>query len=310
MPEFEQAVDAIVTGDEAALARVLAANPELAQARSTRGHRSTLLHYVSANGVEDFRQKTPPNIVAIAELLLKAGADVSAESDAYAGHATTLSLTATSVHPENAGVQIALLELLLSHGATLDGMDGASVVNSCLANGRGQAAVFLAHRGARLDFEGAAGTGRLDIVVSLFDAARMPDAFAWACEFGHTPIVEFLLDKGMDAGAKLRWHHGQTGLHWAASGGQAGTVEVLLKRGARVDATDDTYGATPLGWALHAWTTSPPSARLAGHYQVVALLLAAGAKAHPCWLAHEKVRSDARMLALLHGDGEARCQSR
>jgi hypothetical protein len=27
---------------------------------STRAHRSTLLHYISANGVEDFRQKTPP----------------------------------------------------------------------------------------------------------------------------------------------------------------------------------------------------------------------------------------------------------
>ena len=41
--------------------------PSCARARSTREHRSTLLHYVSANGVEDFRQKTPKNIVEITE---------------------------------------------------------------------------------------------------------------------------------------------------------------------------------------------------------------------------------------------------
>ena len=37
--------------------------PELIRQRSSREHRSTLLHYVSANGIEDFRQRTPPNIV-------------------------------------------------------------------------------------------------------------------------------------------------------------------------------------------------------------------------------------------------------
>ena len=58
-----------------------------------REHRSTLLHYVSANGVEDFRQKTPANIVEITRLLLKAGADVNAESESYGGRSTTLGLT-------------------------------------------------------------------------------------------------------------------------------------------------------------------------------------------------------------------------
>ena len=77
MPNFEAAVDAIVGGDVAALARLLHDHPELARARSTRAHRSTLLHYVSANGVEDFRQKTPANILEITKLLLKAGADVA-----------------------------------------------------------------------------------------------------------------------------------------------------------------------------------------------------------------------------------------
>lgn len=62
--------------------RLLHDHPELVRARSTREHRSTLLHYVSANGVEDFRQKTPKNILDITKLLLTAGADVNAESGA------------------------------------------------------------------------------------------------------------------------------------------------------------------------------------------------------------------------------------
>ena len=61
------AVDAVVTGDVAALERLLRENPELVRARSTREHRATLLHYVAANGVEDYRQKTPRNAVEIAK---------------------------------------------------------------------------------------------------------------------------------------------------------------------------------------------------------------------------------------------------
>src|SRR5262249_5522875 len=73
---FATVGDAIVNGDAATLRSLLQAHPELVQARSAREHRSTLLHYVSANGVEDFRQKTPKNIVEITKLLLDAGADV------------------------------------------------------------------------------------------------------------------------------------------------------------------------------------------------------------------------------------------
>src|SRR5436305_1473601 len=68
--KFEHAADAIVSGDIDALRRLLDESPELIRQRSSREHRSTLLHYVSANGVEDFRQRTPPNIVEIARLLL------------------------------------------------------------------------------------------------------------------------------------------------------------------------------------------------------------------------------------------------
>jgi hypothetical protein len=159
--KFELAVDAIVNGDVTTLSKLLRDNPELVRARSTREHRSTLLHYISANGIEDFRQKTPKNIVEIANLLLEAGADVNAESDAYGGRSATLGLTATSCHPEEAGVQIPLMELLIDRGAIIEGPDGGSAVVGCLHNGRGEAAELLAKHGARLDLEGAAGVGRL-----------------------------------------------------------------------------------------------------------------------------------------------------
>jgi ankyrin repeat protein len=318
--KFEAAVDAVVRGDLATLEKLLSENPELVRARSAREHRSSLLHYVSANGVEDFRQKTPKNIVEITKLLLKAGADVNAESDAYGGRSTTLGLTATSWHPENAGVQLPLMELLIDHGAIIDGPDGGSAVNGCLHNGRGEAAEFFASRGARLDLEGAAGVGRLDLVErflrddgSLKSPAteqQMKDGFAWACEFGRTGVADLLLQKGMQVDGKLR-HDGQTGLHWAAYGGHVETVKLLLERGAPVDAKDESYGGTPLGWALYAWgNATEREAERVRYYEVVALLARAGAKLVPQWYeddedrrrAATKMRSDPRMLAALRGE--------
>jgi ankyrin repeat protein len=321
---FEAAADAIVNGDLETLTKLLNENPELVRARSTREHRSTLLHYVSANGVEDFRQKTPQSITEITKLLLKAGADVNAESGAYGGGSTTLGLTATSWHPENAGVQLALMDVLIGHGATIDGPDGGSAVNGCLQNGRGEAAEFFASRGALLDLEGAAGVGRLDVVKGFFNddgslkqpttQQQLKDAFAWACEFGRASVVDFLLQRGMEIDAKLK-HDGQTGLHWAALHGHAGTTKLLLQRGATVDAKDESYGGTALGWALYGWGSSPQPAELRStggggrHYEVVALLVRAGAKLDPEWFeddedrrrAAEKARSDPRMAAALRG---------
>jgi hypothetical protein len=118
--QLEAAADAVIRGDSKTLKRLLRDDPQLVRARSTREHRATLLHYVSANGVEGYRQKTPANIVEIAELLLKAGAEVDAEADVYGGGATALGLVATSVHPYRAGVQNPLMQLLLDHGAEID----------------------------------------------------------------------------------------------------------------------------------------------------------------------------------------------
>src|SRR3954467_7329562 len=239
--KFEQAADAIVSGDIVTLRRLLDESPELIRQRSSRAHRSTLLHYVSANGVEDFRQRTPPNIVDITRLLLDRGADVNAESDAYAGRSMTLGLTATSVHPEAAGMQIELMELLLARGALIEIHPGEAV-RACLANGRPLAARFLASRGAYLDFENAAGVGRLDRVKELVATASQKElgkGFVWACAYGCNDVVEFLLGYGVDpaSGAGVD----MTGLHLAAHEGHLDTVKLLLAHNAPIEAMN-MYG--------------------------------------------------------------------
>jgi hypothetical protein len=308
---FEAAADAIVAGDLATLKQLLRDDPSLVHARSTREHRSTLLHYVAANGVENYRQKTPPNIVQITETLLDAGANVDADADMYGGDATTLELAATSIHPLRAGIQNALIDLLLERGAQLDRPGNAgrnvSIVNGCLANGRGAAAEHLAARGATLDLESASGVGRLDLVRTFFNPdgtlkpsateTQMRDGFTWACEFGRTDVVAFLLERGMDITAKLR-HHGNTGLHWASFGGHVSTVQLLLNRRAPLDPIDDAFGGTPLGWALHAWGNEPQGSP-DRYYRVVALLVAAGATVKPEWLQHPTIQADAKMVAAL-----------
>jgi ankyrin repeat protein len=202
------------------------------------------------------------------------------------------------------------MEILLGYGASLEGAvapdyTSGSIVNACLANGRPNAAEFLGRRGARLDLDGAAGVGRLDVVKSFFndegslrgDATKtqMELGFMWACGCGRTNVVEFLLEKGVDVSAGS---HGETGLHWAAYGGQLDIVKLLLEQKASLDIKDKSYNGTPLGWALYGWG-HPPETSGGRYYEVVALLVDAGATVASDWLADEKVRSDSRMLAAL-----------
>ena len=288
--EFERAADAVVNGDIATLHVMLRKNPALVHARSPRGHRSMLLHYVSANGIEDYRQKTPRNAAEIATLLLDAGAEVDAVADAY-GKSTTLGLTATSIHPLRAGLLIPLLELLLSRGASVDGAPGGwNPVNACLANGRKLGAEFLASRGATLDLEGAAGVGRLDLVRTFFNQdgslkanptrTQMESGFIWACEYGRAEVADFLLQMGVERSTCRQFK--LTGLHWAAASGDIGTVKALLKYKMPLEAKN-VWGGTPLGSAIWAATESDPNDPVwpkADWIPIVELLLEAGADVH------------------------------
>lgn len=280
---FESAADAIISGDAQILERLLREDPQLVRARSTREHNATLLHYISANGVENFRQKTPKNAVEIAEILLNAGAEVDGTAAVYRGACTTLELVATSVHPLRAGVQNALIEKLLDYGAAVDGApDGPGMIIHCLGNGCPQAAELLASRGAQLTLEGAAALGRLDVVKSFFNQDgslkenatkdQMSAGFRWACGYGRNDVVEFLLKRGIDIAA--HGDDGQAGLHWAAIGAHLDTIKLLLERDAPLEARN-MYGGTVLGQTL--WSAAH-GGETDVHVQIIESLVAAGAK--------------------------------
>src|SRR5262245_33792355 len=174
MSRFEAAVEAVVAGDVATLQTMLHEHPELARARSSRRHHATLLHYVAANGVEDERQKTPTNAVEVAKLLLDAGAEVDAVADMYDHKCTTMSMLVSSCHPEKAGLQVALAETLVDHGAALDGpgSEWQSALMTALRFGYQKTAQALARRGAPTDFlPAAAGLGQTADVIRLLPTA-------------------------------------------------------------------------------------------------------------------------------------------
>ncbi len=308
---FEAAADAIVCGDLTTLRQLLHDDTSLIRARSLRGHHSALLHYVGANGIEGFRQHTPPNAVAIAETLLDAGAEVDAVADVYRG-STTLGLVATSLHPKRAGVQQVLMQLLLDRGARLDHpavAGGPSLVRSCLANGRRDAADYLVSRGVPLDFVSAAMLGRLDVVRTYFDAdgklavtkAEMEKALVSPWNNGDSAVAAFLLDRGIDVNAQA---DGFTAVNMAATMGRAEAVRFFIARGAALDIRN-SYGGTSLGGALWGALNTPDN----GDYvAVIGALLAAGARIEPGmpeWWEKEASSAPAysRILQLLGSHG-------
>ncbi len=266
---FESAAEAVITGDQGALEALLRPNPGLVHARSTRitchdpaVHGATLLHYVAANGVEGYRQRSPPNAVAVARVLLDAGARPDALAGMYGGQAATLSMLVSSSPPADAGVQIPLLHALVDAGADVNGPDDAtawvSPLLTALVFGFRDAAEALVARGARvLELEAAAGLGRVAESAAIIPTATPLSrhrALAMAAQLGHGEVVGLLLDAGEDPD-RLNpegYHSHATPLHHAALAGHLAVVRLLVERGARLDLEDRLWRSTPLGWARHA----------------------------------------------------------
>ena len=263
--ELEAAADAVVAGDVDRLTALLDREPRLVTARSLRDHRSTLLHYVAANGVEQERQRSPQNAGAVAELLLRRGADPDALAFTYGGGPgqTTLNLAVTSVHPEEAGVTGDIVAALARGGAKVNGLDED---RTPLKEARRSAWPALLAAGANVDLVSAAALGRADEVKRFISAegvlapgatigpdVSFPDqrvkdrAFIEACASGHTEIADYLLRAG--ARIEAKGGEGMTGLHHAAWHCHLPTVRLLLARGAPTEAVND-YGGTVLDFVV------------------------------------------------------------
>lgn len=266
--QFETGVHAVITGDVDTLRALLNAEPGLVRARSVRRtchdptvHGATLLHYLAANGVEGYNQRSPKNAVDVARLLLDAGADPDALASMYGGQYATMSMLVSSSPPADAGVQVPLIDVLVDAGASVEALGSetwGSPLLTALRFGFLEAAEALVRRGARVDgLAAAAGMGRPA------DAARLlPDAdprsrhaaFALAAQLGHADVVRLLLDAGEDPDRyNPEGHHAHsTPLHQAALAGHDEVVRLLVERGARLDIEDTIYHATPIGWAEHS----------------------------------------------------------
>lgn len=272
---FEQAAEAIVSGNHNVLQRLLQRHPELIKARSRRQHRSTLLHYIAANGIEHHRQRTPSNAVEIAELLLENGAAPDATAGTYGGgdSQTTLALLVSSGWPYQAGLQGKLVKTLCRFGANPDGIQSNGLpLATALVFFYGETAKALAECGASVQHLLAAmSVGTPDDVDACFTARgrlrkqnfvyigfqlRRPQtrlemlgqAFAYAALCGNLSTMKHLASNygcPVDAPAD----RGIRALHLAAYRGHGKAVDWLLERGADPRILDQQWRSPPAVWA-------------------------------------------------------------
>jgi ankyrin repeat protein len=192
------------------------------------------------------------------------------------------------------GCSAELLELLLSHGADQDqpGPDGRSPFTLAAVEGRADLADLLLRYGAVDD---STDTDRFMAACQRADRAavqrqltqdpglsgrltgeQQAAALIRAADVGHTEAVALMLDLGFPVGAHDS-DDGATALHAAAYHGSAEVVQLLLARGADLEARDATWDSPPLEWAMVGSGERPADNPRPDWIAVVQALLEAGA---------------------------------
>lgn len=246
-PTFRRAVELIDEGDAKGLRQYLSDHPGLARQRvEFEGvnyfRNPTLLEFIAENPIR--RGKLPKNIVEVATVILDAGAEQSALND-------TLGLVVTGCVPRACDVQVPLIDLLCDRGADPDGAIVGAAVGFEL-----EAVKALLRRGARMTLPVAAALddiGQARKLLPNADAGQRHLALAVGSQYGHTEIVQLMLDAGEDPNRfnPVGAHSHSTPLHQAALNGHLEVVKLLIARGASTKMKDILFGGTPEGWANH-----------------------------------------------------------
>jgi len=186
-------VDAIKSGDVAALDQLLAATPSLASEPivDAKGTSRTPLHFV-VDWPGYF-----PNGPAIARRLIAAGADPSAP-------ASNTWHTETPLHGAASNDDVDVADALIDGGASLEATGGSiakgTPLDNAVAYGCWNVAHRLVARGARVDklwhAAGLGMLGRLEQLLGAATQAEIDDAFWQACHGGQLRAAELLLARG------------------------------------------------------------------------------------------------------------------
>lgn len=206
-PVATAAVDAIHTGDVAALRALLVANPGLVSARLRDTAKDgtvctrTLLHVV-ADWPGHF-----PHGAATVVALAQAGADVNARFEGP-HHETPLHWAASCD-------VVAVLDALLDAGANIEArgavIGGGTPLSDATAFAQWHAAFRLVERGAATTLFTASALGMQERVAAYFTSAAAPgadevDAAFWgACHGGRLPTARYLVERGADLNWVATW---------------------------------------------------------------------------------------------------------
>ena len=254
--KFHPVMAAGAAGDIEKFKALIAEDPSLATSRSSCGH-PTLLQCVVLDG------KDRPYNVEMAQVLIDAGAELNEPLIACGSMDNR-----------------ACAELLLDHGAAIDGTDGWTVLEEALYWDSRNVIAMLLERGAKIqNLRTAAGLGRTDLIESYFNAdgtlkpeagkinspfsklaktwtqdqqGIVNNAFVYACMHGHIDAAKLLLEKGAEINTiPGGFDYAGTGLHYAALNGHRATVEFLLANSADPNIKDTKVHSTAAGWAEH-----------------------------------------------------------